>query len=119
MAYFNHLIMMEDLILSPSLPGWNCVWSLSTRRAGGPPPWKAEMLCPGSACFAFWGTPLSCTSWRRPGGTTPANTLPPWAAKPLKCGGGSAVMGKKPWPWLLLGDHPGLSSLIRKQLIGT
>ena len=52
MAYFNHLIMIEDLILSPSLPGWNCVWSLKTRG-----PRKAEMLCPGSACFAIWGTP--------------------------------------------------------------
>lgn len=32
--FFNHLIMIKDLILSPFLTGCDSIWSLSTRRAG-------------------------------------------------------------------------------------
>lgn len=66
MAYFNHLII-KDLILSPSLPGCDCVWSFQHKASRRPPEGRAAVPS---------GGPLSMGScWRRPRDTAPVNSL--------------------------------------------
>lgn len=114
MAYFNHSIMIKDLILSPSLPG--CAGCLEYKGEEGRSP-------EGRAAVPRFCLPCCLEDPSEPHwlGKSMLRQLAPFPhrQKSLLSETEALWWGEGSWPWRLLRDHPSLSVLIRKHLVGT